>query len=396
MTRTSTSRPGWQRGALALTTVAVLGAVACSSSGGKPPSGPGGGGGSAGVSGLGGAANATGGAGGVTGSGGSVGTAELPPMGAAAVEAWLQAGSYKKWTCEGAIHAARSPSPHGFNRICSNALIAGNTDGAAAWPKGAAAVKELYATATDATPVGYAVYAKTSDDSAAGANWYWYERVPLDSPAPHDAAGVVADGMGSSGPALQICVGCHGAVGSDPAHTPTVGGRDQVYTPVSAAAPANLPPVGATAVEAWLQTGAYKNWHCESAIHSARSPSPHGFNRICSNPVISTHVTGVAPWPKGAAAVKELFAAVTDTTPVGYAVYTKTSSDSAAGANWYWYERVPLDSPAPHDTAGVVADGTGATGPAMTVCVGCHGAAGSDAPHTPSAGGRDQVYTPVP
>jgi len=28
-------------------------------------------------------------------------------------------------------------------------------------------------------------------------------------------------------------------------------------------------------------------------------------------------------------------------------------------------------------------------------CVGCHGAAGSNAAHTPSAGGRDQVYTPV-
>ena len=86
--------------------------------------------------------------------------------------------------------------------------------------------------ATSPTPVGYAVYLKTKADSAGGANWYWYERVPLDHPAPHDARGVVADGVGSAGPPLSICVSCHGAAGSDPAHTPTVGGRDQVYTAV--------------------------------------------------------------------------------------------------------------------------------------------------------------------
>jgi hypothetical protein len=49
---------------------------------------------------------------------------------------------------------------------------------------------------------------------------------------PHDSNGVVADGMGGSGPAKDICVGCHVAAGSDAAHTPSPGGRDQVYTPV--------------------------------------------------------------------------------------------------------------------------------------------------------------------
>jgi hypothetical protein len=124
------------------------------------------------------------------------------------------------------------PSPHGFNRIFSNDIIASNATGSGAWPKGAAAVKELYASATATTPIGIAVYLKVSDDSAGGSNWYWYERVPLDSDAPHDANGVVADGMGSSGPAKEICVGCHTGAGIDPAHTPTTGGRDQVYTPV--------------------------------------------------------------------------------------------------------------------------------------------------------------------
>jgi Cytochrome P460 len=149
---------------------------------------------------------------------------QTPPMGAAAVEAWLKKGSYRDWQCESEPHAFRAPSPHGFNRICSNDLISDNTKSSADWPKGAAAVKELYAAADDQEPVGYAVYLKTAADSAGGANWYWYERVP--------SIGVVADGMGDDGPAKSICVGCHAAAGSDAAHTPSRYGRDQVYTPV--------------------------------------------------------------------------------------------------------------------------------------------------------------------
>jgi hypothetical protein len=154
--------------------------------------------------------------------------------------------------------------------------------------------------------------------------------------------------------------------------------------------------MGAANVEAWLAAGSYKQWHSESAIHASRPPSPHGFDRVYSNAVINANASGTGAWPEGAAAVKELFGSATDTTPIGYAVYLKTQADSAGGANWYWYERVPLDSAAPHDSKGVVADGLGNAGPAMTICVGCHAAAGSDAKHTPSPGGRDEVYTPVP
>ena len=157
---------------------------------------------------------------------------QTPPQGREAIEEWLSAGMFKAWAAEPTIHVSRSPSPHGFNRIWSNALIEQNATGTATWPEGAAAVKELYASMTDTAPIGVAVYLKLKSDSAGGANWYWYERVPSDSPAPHDANGVVADGMGGSGPAMTICVGCHGAAGADTAHTPTVGGRDQVYTPV--------------------------------------------------------------------------------------------------------------------------------------------------------------------
>ena len=163
----------------------------------------------------------------------------------------------------------------------------------------------------------------------------------------------------------------------------------------SASDPQTPPTTGRTDIEQWIKDASYKTWTCEPAVHEARSPSPHGFNRICSNDVIAGAAVGTAAWPKGAAAVKELYASLTATTPAGYAVYLKTDADSAGGSNWYWYERVPADSEAPHDANGTVADGKGGDGPAKSICVGCHVAAGTDAPHTPSTGGRDQVYTPV-
>jgi hypothetical protein len=156
------------------------------------------------------------------------------------------------------------------------------------------------------------------------------------------------------------------------------------------------PTSGRTDIESWISAGSYKGWSCEPAVHAARSPSPHGFNRICSNDLIAGAATGTTVWPKGSAAVKEIYASLTSTTPTGYAVYLKTDADSAGGANWYWYERVPADSSAPHDGNGTVADGKGGSGTPMSICVGCHAAAGADGPHTPSPGGRDQVYTPVP
>lgn len=157
---------------------------------------------------------------------------QTPPQGAGAVERWLAGGSYKDWQCEAEPHASRAPSPHGYNRICSNDLIAAQADGKTDWTKGAAAVKELYTQPDDEQPAGYAVYLKTNADSAKGANWYWYERLPDETAAMLKIDPVVADGMGDSGGAKEVCVACHAAAGADPAHTPTPGGRDQVYTPV--------------------------------------------------------------------------------------------------------------------------------------------------------------------
>ena len=159
-------------------------------------------------------------------------TGQTPPQGAEAVERWLATGEYKNWQCETKPHANRSPSPHGFNRICSNDVIAAKANDKGDWPKGAAAVKELFTTADATEPEGYSVYLKTQADSAKGANWYWYERLPQETADELKIDAVVADGFGNSGGAKEVCVSCHVAAGSDPAHTPSTGGRDQVYTPV--------------------------------------------------------------------------------------------------------------------------------------------------------------------
>lgn len=150
---------------------------------------------------------------------------ELPPTsGRADIEAWLADGAYQSWSCEAEAHAARAPSAHGINRICSNAALSGHGDGE--YPVGAAAVKELYDDA-GTTIIGYAV-SRHVEAGTTGASWYWYERVPLDHPAPHDGDGVVADGTGGSGPELEICAGCHMGAGTDADHS----GHDFVYTQV--------------------------------------------------------------------------------------------------------------------------------------------------------------------
>jgi hypothetical protein len=159
---------------------------------------------------------------------GAAGDSETPPTtNGDDVEAWLKKGDYKKWTCETVDHPQLKVSPHGQNRVCSNALAAAFAgDTSAERPVGSAAVKELLD--DDSKLVGYAVGVKIDDKSDGGKNWYWYERVPLDSAAPHNAKGVVADGLGSAGAAQSICVGCHAGAGSNDAHS-VMGSSDYVY-----------------------------------------------------------------------------------------------------------------------------------------------------------------------
>lgn len=150
---------------------------------------------------------------------------ELPPTSSAAdLDAWIEDGFYKEWACEGAEHDADPISPHAFNRICSNAAMSAHGDGE--YPVDAAAVKELW-DAIGGKVVGIAV-SRHVKAGTTGDTWFWYEKVPLDSMAPHDDKGVVAFGNGDSGPAKDICVGCHAATGIDADHS----GHDFVYVQV--------------------------------------------------------------------------------------------------------------------------------------------------------------------
>jgi len=198
--------------------------------------------------------------------------------------------------------------------------------------------------------------------------------------------------------ALAACNGSNASDASDAAvdafyaydittDLPPPGDGEAPYDASLTATAQDPPTSSGTDVEAWLATGMYLSWHCEPAPHPARSPSPHSTNRICTNDVLSGF-TGTGEYPVGSAAVKEIYG--TGTTIIGYAVYRHVRA-GATGSDWWWYERLPLDSAAPHDDAGVVAAGPGTDGPARAICVACHSAAGSDAMHS----GHDFVYTQV-
>jgi hypothetical protein len=108
---------------------------------------------------------------------------------AAALQQWLDQGTYKSWACEPTKHGPTLGSAHGSVRICSNPLMAASSSGS--YPVGAASVKELYS--GDAIN-GYAIGVKVA--AGEGANtWHWYERI---------GSVVVANSVGAG-----ICEGCH-------------------------------------------------------------------------------------------------------------------------------------------------------------------------------------------
>jgi hypothetical protein len=151
---------------------------------------------------------------------------QVPPQGYAAIDPWLDAGSYTDWNCQATPHAPDPVSPHGPNRICSNDLASAH--GTGEYPVGAASVKELW-DAEMTTVVGYDVASKVS--TGGGEAWYWYEQIPPGTVFPGvdiDSNGVVADGLGDGGQELTICVGCHQGAGIDAAHS----GHDFVYVQV--------------------------------------------------------------------------------------------------------------------------------------------------------------------
>ena len=127
-----------------------------------------------------------------------------------------------------------------------------------------------------------------------------------------------------------------------------------------------LPPRGSDDLLAWIEAGHYQSWSCEPEAHPARTGSPHGNNRICSNELLAAS-TGIGPYPVGAAGIKEI---ISDSGSISlYALYRKVEAGTG-GDSWYWFEGKRGD---------IASNGEG-----DSTCTGCH----SRAP-------RDFVYTSV-
>ncbi len=120
---------------------------------------------------------------------------QVPPIETAALEAWLDEGSYVTWPAESAPH--ESTGPHfgsvrsWVNDVLHDSLEAGN----ATHPVGSASIKELYGGDGSDSALGYSVMVKVTEGSG-NDTWYWYEGYQ---------GRVFGDGVGAS-----ICTGCHG------------------------------------------------------------------------------------------------------------------------------------------------------------------------------------------
>ncbi len=125
------------------------------------------------------------------------------PHGGAALEAWLKAGHYKQWRSESKLHDSQGPHFGKVRAYLNSAAFDSMQSGAKNHPQGTVTVKELYGQGH--TVQGWSVGIKTAADSAAGANWYWYEIFQNK---------VVKDGQG-----ILLCRACH------------LTGRDYVLTP---------------------------------------------------------------------------------------------------------------------------------------------------------------------
>lgn len=136
------------------------------------------------------------------------GEAEIPPLDPRAMQAWLDAGHYKSWSCEDAPNmktdGAAAIHVHGVTRVCNNPRLAASVADHE-FPSGVASVKEEY---SGSKLMGHVVSLKVAAKSGSGDGWYWY-------------AGASSAGFGLTG-----CTGCHSAAGSDADHP---GAGDYVY-----------------------------------------------------------------------------------------------------------------------------------------------------------------------
>lgn len=157
------------------------------------------------------------------------------------------------------------------------------------------------------------------------------------------------------------------SAGDDPGSDDTSGDPSVTAGTTDDPPPADqLPPIGAAALEPWLASLAYADWHAESAVHVSTGPHGDGVRTFFNDALFDSFEAGNAVHPIDAAVVKELYG---DGEIAGWAVMVKVA-DGEGGDTWYWYEVVG---------ASTYADGTD-----VALCTGCH------------AVGVDQIQTPYP
>ena len=130
------------------------------------------------------------------------GTPQRPPVGQAALEAWLAQAFHQAWTCEDRIFPPRLNGTHGLHKICSNQALLASTSTSGPYPVGAASVKQLFTAGNQ--PNGFAVGVKIEEGEGPNT-WYWYERRGT-SPT----ARPLAEGIN-----VPDCAVCHGMAPRD-------------------------------------------------------------------------------------------------------------------------------------------------------------------------------------
>jgi hypothetical protein len=111
------------------------------------------------------------------------------------ITSFVKAKGYASWTAQPAVHP--SEGPHGKVRVYFNeTLLASLRAGAVFHPRGAAAVKEFYAS-DGTTLAGHVVMVKTREGTDKDA-WTWFEGHAPDYTNPF------------YGPGIAVCHDCHG------------------------------------------------------------------------------------------------------------------------------------------------------------------------------------------
>jgi hypothetical protein len=123
----------------------------------------------------------------------------------------------------------------------------------------------------------------------------------------------------------------------------------------------------------YLQSKGYAGFASESAVHPSTGPHGGPVRTYVNAALNASLAANNTEHPKGAASVKELYAA-DSTTLEGWAVLVKNQDASAAGQGYYWYEHFS------------VTDGSNPafSGQGLGLCVNCH------------APGKDFFLTPYP